>query len=151
MPYASHAEVVSVPRNLCVPIPAGVDFEDASYVTLGAIALHGFRLAEPQLGESVAVIGMGLLGLLAGSTMSRGSPLKGVAMTLAAHIAGRDANPDIAFLDFGYRDITDKAEDLAHRGVRRVFAIFVKTGHVSEWSKDDGKFVSLDHDARSTR
>jgi threonine dehydrogenase-like Zn-dependent dehydrogenase len=60
--YAHHAEAVSVPRNLVVPIPEGVTFEDASYVTLGAIALHGVRTAESRLGETVAVIGLGLLG-----------------------------------------------------------------------------------------
>ena len=62
--YASHAEVVAVPRNLCVAIPDGVDFEDAAYVTLGAIAMQGVRQAEPRLGETVAVIGLGLLGQL---------------------------------------------------------------------------------------
>lgn len=62
--HASHAEVVSVPRNLCVAIPDGVDFEDAAYVTLGAIAMQGVRQAEPRLGETVAVIGLGLLGQL---------------------------------------------------------------------------------------
>ncbi|HRQ33429.1 MAG TPA: zinc-binding dehydrogenase, partial [Anaerolineales bacterium] len=46
------------------PLPKNVDFESAAFTTLGAIALHGFRLAEPQLGENVAVIGLGLLGLL---------------------------------------------------------------------------------------
>jgi threonine dehydrogenase-like Zn-dependent dehydrogenase len=46
------------------PFPKNVDFESAAFTTLGAIALHGFRLAEPQIGENVAVIGMGLLGLL---------------------------------------------------------------------------------------
>jgi predicted dehydrogenase len=53
-----------VPRNLLTPLPKNVDFESAAFTTLGAIALHGFRLAEPQLGENVAVIGLGLLGLL---------------------------------------------------------------------------------------
>lgn len=62
--YASHAEVVFVPKNLCIRIPDGVDFEDASYVALGAIALQGIRQAEPRLGEVVAVIGLGLLGQL---------------------------------------------------------------------------------------
>ena len=62
--YAHHAEVIYVPRNLCVPIPAGVSFEQAAYVTLGAIALQGVRIADVQLGESVAVIGLGLLGQL---------------------------------------------------------------------------------------
>ncbi|RIK29851.1 MAG: hypothetical protein DCC56_10760 [Anaerolineae bacterium] len=62
--YAVHAEYNVVPRNLLTPLPKNVDFESAAFTTLGAIALHGFRLAEPQIGENVAVIGLGLLGLL---------------------------------------------------------------------------------------
>ncbi|WKZ40265.1 MAG: bi-domain-containing oxidoreductase [Anaerolineales bacterium] len=62
--YATHAEYNIVPKNLLTPLPKNVDFESAAFTTLGAIALHGFRLAEPQLGENVAVIGLGLLGLL---------------------------------------------------------------------------------------
>jgi len=62
--YAVHAEYAVVPRNLLVPIPDDLDFESAAFATLGAIALHGYRLAEPNLGESVAVIGIGLLGLM---------------------------------------------------------------------------------------
>ena len=64
--YAVHAEYAVVPRNLLIPLPDTVDFESAAFTTLGAIAMHGFRLAEPQIGESVAVIGLGLLGLLTG-------------------------------------------------------------------------------------
>ena len=62
--YAVHAEYAVVPRNLLAPLPKNVDFESAAFTTLGAIALHGFRLAGPQIGENVAVIGLGLLGLL---------------------------------------------------------------------------------------
>ncbi|HET9908763.1 MAG TPA: zinc-binding alcohol dehydrogenase, partial [Anaerolineales bacterium] len=62
--YAVHAEYAVVPRNLLTPLPENVDFESGAFTTLGAIALHGFRLAEPQIGEAVAVIGLGLLGLL---------------------------------------------------------------------------------------
>lgn len=62
--YASHAEMVYVPKHLCVKIPEGVDFDEASFVTLGAIALQGIRQAEPRLGDRVAVIGLGLLGQL---------------------------------------------------------------------------------------
>lgn len=62
--YASHAEVVYVPKNLCAKIPEGVELEQASFVTLGAIALQGVRQAEPRLGDGVAVIGLGLLGQL---------------------------------------------------------------------------------------
>jgi predicted dehydrogenase/threonine dehydrogenase-like Zn-dependent dehydrogenase len=63
--YAVHAEYNVVPRNLLTPLPKNVDFELAAFTTLGAIAMHGFRLAEAQIGENVAVIGLGLLGLLA--------------------------------------------------------------------------------------
>lgn len=62
--FASHAEVLSVPKNLCVLLPDGVSFESGAYGTLGAIALQGVRLAEPTLGESVVVIGLGLVGQL---------------------------------------------------------------------------------------
>ena len=62
--FASHAEVVWVPENLCVPVPEEVDFDGAAFVMLGAIALHGVRKAELTLGETGVVIGLGLLGLL---------------------------------------------------------------------------------------
>lgn len=60
--YASHSEIVAIPQNLMVKIPDNVSFEDASYTTLGAIALQGVRQAEPRLGDNVCVIGLGLLG-----------------------------------------------------------------------------------------
>ncbi|QGP92684.1 L-threonine 3-dehydrogenase [Neomoorella glycerini] len=62
--YASHAEVVAVPRNLLVPIPDGVSYEQAAFTTVGAVALQGVRLAELKLGERVVVLGLGLIGLL---------------------------------------------------------------------------------------
>jgi predicted dehydrogenase len=63
--YANHAEAVFVPRNLTVPIPDGVDFDDASSVTIGAIAMQGIRQAKLEVGESVVVLGLGLIGQLA--------------------------------------------------------------------------------------
>ena len=65
--FAVHAELAVVPQNLLAKVPESIDLEQAAFTTLGAIAMHGFRLAEPQIGESVAIIGMGLLGLLAAS------------------------------------------------------------------------------------
>src|SRR6185503_13016865 len=62
--YASHAEIISVPRNLCVRLPEGLSFVEAAFGTVGAIALQGVRLAEPTLGEAVVVIGLGLVGQL---------------------------------------------------------------------------------------
>lgn len=61
---ANHAEFNAVPKNLTVAVPAGVDDEDASFVTLGAIALQGVRQAAPTLGETIVVMGLGLIGLL---------------------------------------------------------------------------------------
>jgi predicted dehydrogenase/threonine dehydrogenase-like Zn-dependent dehydrogenase len=62
--YASHAEVLWVPENLCIPIPDRVEFEAAAFVMLGGIALHGVREAGLSLGERAVVLGLGLLGLL---------------------------------------------------------------------------------------
>lgn len=60
-----HAEVVSVPQNLCAKIPDNVDDETASFTVIGAIALQGIRLIKPSLGETVVVTGLGLIGLVA--------------------------------------------------------------------------------------
>ena len=81
--YAVHAEYNVVPRNLLTPLPEAVDFDSAAFTTLGAIALHGFRLAEPQISENVAVIGMGLLGLLAAQ----------IATAAGCNVLGIDVDP----------------------------------------------------------
>ena len=60
----NHAEVVRVPKNLCVKIPDDVDDESASFTVLGAIGLQGIRLIQPTMGECFVVTGLGLIGLL---------------------------------------------------------------------------------------
>ena len=65
--FATHAEVNFVPKNLVVPIPKlitgeSVGFDEGAFTTLGAIALHGVRLAQPQLGDRAVVIGLGAVG-----------------------------------------------------------------------------------------
>ncbi|HSM25364.1 MAG TPA: bi-domain-containing oxidoreductase, partial [Anaerolineaceae bacterium] len=62
--FASHAEYVLIPKNLFSPFSERISFEEAAFSTLGAISLHGFRIAAPQIGEKVAIIGLGLLGLM---------------------------------------------------------------------------------------
>ena len=59
-----HAELVSVPKNLCARIPDSVSDESAAFAVLAAIGLQGIRLANPTLGECVVVTGLGLIGLL---------------------------------------------------------------------------------------
>ena len=82
--YAVHAEYAVVPQNLLAHLPDNVDFEAGAFATLGAIALHGFRLAEPQIGERVAVIGLGLLGLLS----------VGIARAAGCSVFGVDLDPE---------------------------------------------------------
>ncbi|HKJ37179.1 MAG TPA: bi-domain-containing oxidoreductase [Anaerolineales bacterium] len=82
--FAVHAEYNVVPRNLLTPLPKNVDFESAAFTTLGAIALHGFRLAEAQIGENVAIIGMGLLGLLTAQ----------IATAAGCSVLGMDIDPE---------------------------------------------------------
>ncbi len=62
--YAHHAEFIAVPKHLAARIPDTVSFDDAAYTTVGAIALQGVRQAAPRLGETVLVIGLGLIGQL---------------------------------------------------------------------------------------
>ncbi len=81
--YAVHAEYICVPRNLLAALPDNVDFEAAAFATLGAIAMHGFRQAGAQVGERVAVIGLGLLGLLT----------VGIAQAAGCAVFGVDLDP----------------------------------------------------------
>ena len=101
--YAVHAEYNVVPRNLLTPLPKNVDFESAAFTTLGAIALHGFRLAEPQISENVAIIGLGLLGLLAAQ----------IATAAGCNVLGIDVDPSRISL----------ASSLGLRAVRRADAV----------------------------
>src|SRR6185312_5675186 len=61
-----HAELDCVPRLLVAKFSPGSDvsFEEAAFTTVGAVVMHGVRLAEVKLGDVVAVIGLGLLGQL---------------------------------------------------------------------------------------
>jgi predicted dehydrogenase/threonine dehydrogenase-like Zn-dependent dehydrogenase len=60
-----HAEIVTVPANLCAAVPPEVTDEEAAFTVAAAIALQGIRLGAPTLGETVAVVGLGLLGQIA--------------------------------------------------------------------------------------
>jgi len=59
-----HAEYVCVPKNLCARVPDGVSDEQAAFTVLSSIGLQGLRLLTPQMGESVVVYGLGLIGLI---------------------------------------------------------------------------------------
>lgn len=59
-----HAEFVSVPQNLIAHIPHNVSDEEAAFTVIGSIGLQGIRLINPTMGETVVVVGLGLIGLL---------------------------------------------------------------------------------------
>jgi predicted dehydrogenase/threonine dehydrogenase-like Zn-dependent dehydrogenase len=73
--YASHSEIVYLPRNLCVRVPDTLDLREAAFTTLGSIALQGVRSAGLNLGEVAAVIGLGLVGLLTVQILKAGGCL----------------------------------------------------------------------------
>ena len=67
--YATHAESNYVPANLCVRLPPEVGFAEGAFAGVGAVAVNALHLAEVQFGERVAVIGLGLIGLLTGQLL----------------------------------------------------------------------------------
>jgi predicted dehydrogenase len=88
--YANHAEINFVPRNLTVHIPSQVSMAAASLTTIGAIALQGFRQADVGIGETVAVIGAGLVGVLT-MQIARAAGCRVVAIDLSPQRVQRAA------------------------------------------------------------
>jgi predicted dehydrogenase/threonine dehydrogenase-like Zn-dependent dehydrogenase len=104
--YAVHAEYAVVPVNLVAPLPDRVDFESGAFGTLGSIALHGFRLGQPQVGETVAVIGLGLLGLISvGLAQAAGCRVFGVDLDQQRVAQAREMGAEAV--------VRDQAEDAA--------------------------------------
>ncbi len=81
--YAVHAEYAAIPHNLVTLLPDNVELESAAFTTLGAIALHAFRLTKAQVGEKIVVIGLGLVGFLAAS----------IARAAGCEVVGIEINP----------------------------------------------------------
>jgi len=85
---ACHAEIVTVPANLAVPVPDGVPLQDAAFATITAIPLHAIRTGAVSIGDRVLVIGLGLIGQLAVR----------LSVAAGAHVFGVDPRPDRANL-----------------------------------------------------
>lgn len=101
---AFHAEYVSVPRNLVVPTPDGVSDETGATVALGAIALHGIRRAEPTMGETFVVVGLGILGQLTARLLKASGIRVIVADLNAARVSQAHAHGLDLALDSGGDD-----------------------------------------------
>ncbi len=97
-----HAEVVSVPQNLCVHVPDGVSDEAAAFTVMGAIALQGIRLVQPTLGEAVVVTGLGLIGLITVQLLrAHGCRVLGVDMDPGKLALARQFGADTVDLSIG--------------------------------------------------
>ena len=94
---ANHAEYVLVPKNLCAKVPPTVPLDHACFTTVGAIALQGVRQAEPTVGETVVVIGLGLLGLITVEILkASGCRVIGLDLDPAAVRKAREIGADVA-------------------------------------------------------
>ncbi|MBI5872003.1 bi-domain-containing oxidoreductase [archaeon] len=82
--FANHAEINCVPKNLIVKVPDGVGLDEAAFVSLGSIALHGIRKGDCSIGDNVVVIGLGLVGQLAAQ----------IANAAGCHVIGIDKSEE---------------------------------------------------------
>lgn len=80
----NHAEIVAVPKNLVAKIPDSVSYDEASFTVVGAIGLQGIRLIEPNFGETVVVLGLGLIGLISAQILKANG----------CNVIGLDLDPD---------------------------------------------------------
>jgi threonine dehydrogenase-like Zn-dependent dehydrogenase len=118
--FANHSEINWVPRNLAVHVPASVSLEAASLTTIAAIALQGLRQAQVALGETVAVVGAGLVGVLT-IQLARAAGCRVIAvdadasrvdkaLALGAHLALQASDPRLAI---AVRDFSRYGADAA--------------------------------------
>jgi predicted dehydrogenase len=109
--FASHAEFVSVPANLACHVPENVSDEEAAFCMLGAIAMHGVRSTQLGLGGSVAVIGLGLLGLLSAQ----------ILRAYGCQVVGMDPDPSKALLcrELGVADAVASVRELSELAQQR--------------------------------
>jgi len=118
-----HAEVVSVPKNLCAKVPDSVTDEEAAFTVLGAIALQGIRLAKPTLGETVVVTGLGLVGLMTVQLLrANGCRVLGIDFDPEKLALAQDFGAEVVDLKAGQDPI--KAAEAFSRG-RGVDAVIV--------------------------
>ena len=104
---ASHAEWISVPRNLAVAVPEGVPLDEAAFTTLGSIALQGVRRSGIQIGECAVVLGLGLIGVLTAQVL-RAAGARVLGFDLDPERAARGRRLGFEAYDFAARDPRDE-------------------------------------------
>ena len=113
-----HAQMVSVPKNLCARIPDGISDDEAAFTVVGAIALQGIRLAKPTLGETFVVTGLGLIGLMAVQLLrAHGCRVLGVDYDSKKIDLARHYGAEVVDLSRGEDPISAADRISRHRGV----------------------------------
>jgi predicted dehydrogenase/threonine dehydrogenase-like Zn-dependent dehydrogenase len=106
--YAVHADIVRVPRSLCVRLPDDVSFEAGAFATIASVAMHGVRQADVRLGERVAVVGLGLVGQLTGQIL-RAAGCHVIGIDLSRSLV--DKGLELRSIDDGYeREVFSRAQ-----------------------------------------
>ena len=113
-----HAEVVTVPVNLCARVPDDVGDDEAAFTVVGAIALQGVRLLQPTIGEAIAVIGLGLIGQLAVRVLrANGCRVLGIDPDSARTELARSAGAETVDLEAGHDPVMAANRFSRGRGV----------------------------------
>lgn len=116
-----HAEVVSVPMNLCAKIPDNVSDDEAAFTVVGAIGLQGLRLAQPTLGECVVVTGLGLIGLITVQLLrAQGCQVLGIDLDPAKLVLARIFGAQVVDLSVGEDPVAAALAFSRGRGVDAV-------------------------------
>jgi len=109
---ANHAEVVSVPKNLCVKVPNDVKIKHAAFSTIAAIALQGIRQADLRLGDNCVIIGLGIIGQLTIQMLNAaGVKTIGIDIDSSAVELARRSGADLAF-NRSQEEIESSVKDL---------------------------------------
>lgn len=143
-----HAEVVSVPKNLVAKIPESVSNEDATFTIIGSIGLQGIRLLKPSLGETIVVIGLGLIGLITCQLLkANGCSVVGVDPVKSKCDIARKygINTINSQIDDSVKSVMDKTDEIGVDGV--IIAASTKSNDVisqaAQMSRKRGRIVLI--------
>ena len=82
--FGGHAERCLINTNYVTKIPEGIDDEQAVFTTLGSIAIHGIRGINLRIGETLLILGQGLIGQIT----LRLAKFSGVEIIIVADLYG---------------------------------------------------------------
>ncbi|GGI46823.1 hypothetical protein GCM10008018_19000 [Paenibacillus marchantiophytorum] len=145
-PFVNHSEVLVVPKHLVTPIPETCSSKEAAFVGLGAIAIHALRQADLRLGESVVVVGLGILGQIV-CQIADVSGNRVIGLDLLAERCAKLKETCAAHVCASVEDVSSVIESIQqHQGVDAVIlcASGANPGMIDQalhWIRDRGKVV----------